>query len=95
MRILIFIFCLAPCYLFAQIPLSKWSVGVNVSLDNNYRVLTLKESSFQTQNVKEGRDNQEIPLFGISIGATLQYHLTPKFSLSIGAQYAQKGYQTA
>ena len=73
---------------------SKWSLGINASIDYNYRMLFVNIPNYGVNDVIFLRDGIEIPLLGISAGVNTKYQVTPKLDINVGTHYAQKGYQT-
>jgi hypothetical protein len=92
---LIILFFIVPCYSIAQDSnSSKWSIGVNASIDYNYRKLSTANSNPYTDIIIPNRNNIEHPKLGYTTGLAMQYQITPKLALATGVNYSLKGYET-
>ena len=95
MKKLLLIIAILPLAVLAQdSSASKWSLGINASLDYNYRMLSKTIDNSYLNTFITQRDNIEHPKIGYTAGVTLQYQFTRHLALATGANYSLKGYET-
>ncbi len=70
----------------------KIQLGINYSPDYNYRTLTINNKTQGATQVKDIRNKTESPKFGYTTGLQITYILQPKWSLTTGLLYSNKGY---
>lgn len=73
---------------------SKWSLGINASIDYNYRMLSKTIDNSYLNTFISYRDDIEYPKIGYTAGIALQYQFTRHLALATGANYSLKGYET-
>lgn len=69
--------------------LKKLSLGVTYSPNYSYRTLAKTKYDY----TKEGRDKYSNAIYGFSTGIRANYQLNQRFSVSLGVEYASKGYE--
>lgn len=69
---------------------SKISIGINYSLANNSRLI----SSYNSDNYKEYRDDNESSSLGTEFGVDLRFRIDRNWFLKSGLGLAQRGYET-
>lgn len=79
---------------FGQTPANRLKIGVVVSPDVCYRKLYGNTYLYGIKNIIDEYNKMQAPKPSYSVGIDAQYQLRSKISLSIGAQYANKGYQS-
>lgn len=93
MKKLLILALITPIFSLAQDTLSKWSVGVNFSLDYSYRALHKNDSRISDSYI-DFINEYEHPKIAYTTGINIQYHFNNKFSLASGVHYSQKNYGT-
>lgn len=72
----------------------RWSIGINGSPDYCYRRLVMKSSNNATYKLANYKNSTEIPIYSYTGGLSAAYSLNNYFSIGLGAEYSQKGFQT-
>jgi len=89
-------FILATCIGYCQSDslevFKKFSIGINYSIDQTFRVLKISDA-VNSLAVKDSRDETEEPSINYTVGLSFNYYLNKKINIEITTLYAQTGYQ--
>ena len=77
-----------------ETPVKRFIVGLNFSLDHNYRTLKNNDGSSSSDVVIDVRNESEVGKLGFTSGLNVRFDFTKFFGLETGIQYSIKGYQT-
>lgn len=69
----------------------KIAGGISFSPDYSFRYLS---GSFPESNIKNWRNEFEMPTFGFTAGITFLYHVNPCMNIESGLKYSEKGWNT-
>jgi hypothetical protein len=72
----------------------RWSLGVTVSPDYNYRTLKKNQQGGILDTIFSYRQGMETAKAGYTAGINVMYHLSNCFSLETGLQFSNKGFKT-
>jgi len=72
---------------------NRFSVGISVSPDFNYRSLSNNDGSFSSGVVVDVRDDNESWKLGYTAGPVVAYRLSDRIDLEAGILFSSKGYR--
>ncbi len=71
----------------------KTSIGVNYSVNYNYRYLVDKDGQDVNATLISGRNNIEIPLVSFAAGVRLERRISTRLFLETGVEFSRMGYR--
>lgn len=87
----LFLFC-SVFYLFVNAQDSKWSIGINGSIDYSYHTIHDVEGTTISGSMLEDRKDTDEPRIGWATGMDVRYEIKPCLNILSGLRYSEQGF---